>query len=333
MTDQLAGTAALSIRAEALSVGYSKHKVIEGLDLSIRAGEITALIGPNACGKSTLLGALSRILPLGAGSVLLDGNDIHRMPTREVAKRLGILPQSPVAPEGITVAELVRRGRHPHRSIHPSRNANDDLIVAEALVQTGTDHLAERSVDSLSGGQRQRVWIAMALAQQTPVLLLDEPTSYLDIAHQVEVLDLLVDLNRQSGKTIVMVLHDLNQAAHYATTIVAMKDGSIVANGAPAEVVTEQLVSDVFGVKARILADPDTGSPLVLARGRHDHAAPRAESQSVNQLHDTGEDSAESPLGARRPEPHHVDHRQGSRHHPAPPRSPVHTHPEPKVTR
>lgn len=279
-------TARDSICAESLSISYAKHRVIDGLDLAIREGEITALIGPNACGKTTLLGALSRILPLDGGSVLLDGRDIHRMPTREVAKRLGILPQSPIAPEGITVAELVRRGRHPHRTFSAAGTADDDRIIAEALLQTGTEHLAERSVDSLSGGQRQRVWIAMALAQQTPVLLLDEPTSYLDIAHQVEVLDLLVDLNRQSGKTIVMVLHDLNQAAHYASTIIAMKDGAIVAAGTPAEIVTERLVSEIFGVRARILADPDTGSPLVLARGRHDLAAHPTEAQHAESPHE-----------------------------------------------
>lgn len=320
--DDAAEHAALSLQAKHVSVGYSKHRVIDELDLSIRQGEITVLIGPNACGKSTLLGALSRILPLGGGSVLLDGSDIHRLPTREVAKRLGILPQSPVAPEGITVAELVRRGRHPHRTLSPVGSANDDLIIAEALLQTGTDHLAERSVDSLSGGQRQRVWIAMALAQQTPVLLLDEPTSYLDIAHQVEVLDLLVDLNRQSGKTIVMVLHDLNQAAHYASTIVAMKDGAVVAQGSPAEVVTEQLVSDVFGVRARILADPDTGSPLVLARGRHDNAV--AEAAEYIDYNESERHPTES---------HRADHRVGHRHHAAPPRLPAPTHRDMKATR
>lgn len=231
-------------------------------------GEITALIGPNACGKSTLLGTLSRLVPVQGGAVLLNGVDIHSLPTREVARRLGILPQSPVAPEGITVAELVTRGRHPHRRFG-ARTPDDDVIVARSMVRTGVADLASRPVDTLSGGQRQRVWIAMALAQQTPLLLLDEPTSALDVAHQIEVLDLLVDLNAE-GTTVVVVLHDLAHAARYASTIVAMKEGAVVAVGPPREVITAELVADVFGVRARVLPDPDTGAPLVLVRGRHD---------------------------------------------------------------
>lgn len=256
------------LEAAQISTGYGKNLVIEDLSIVIPRGQITVLIGPNACGKSTLLGALARVLPLGAGSVLLDGRDIHSLPTREVARQLGILPQSPTSPEGITVAELVRRGRHPHQRFRSSR-LDHDQAIADALVRTGTADLAGRRVDALSGGQRQRVWIALALAQQTPVLLLDEPTSYLDIAHQVEVLDLLFDLNNQ-GKTIVMVLHDLNHAARYADVMIAMKDGEIVTAGKPSEVITRELVSAVFGVQARVSTDPDTGTPLVLARGRHD---------------------------------------------------------------
>lgn len=258
-----------SLRATGLRVGYGERTIIDGLDLTVQAGVITALIGPNASGKSTLLGALARLLPPSAGSVLLDGADIHALATREVARRLGILPQAPTAPDGITVAELVRRGRHPHRRFG-ARQLDDDRIVAGALLRAGVADLADRGLDTLSGGQRQRVWIAMALAQQTPVLLLDEPTSYLDIAHQVEVLDLLVDLQRDEGKTVVIVLHDLNQAAHYAQTLVVLSAGAVVAAGPPAEVITEPLVEQVFGIPNRVIDDPDTGSPLVLPRGRHD---------------------------------------------------------------
>jgi iron complex transport system substrate-binding protein len=258
-----------TLQATGLTVGFGAHTVIDGLDLRIRTGVVTALIGPNASGKSTLLGALARLLSPTAGSVLLNGSDIGSIPTRQVARQLGILPQAPVAPDGITVAELVRRGRHPHRRFGAQR-PEDDLIVASALLRAGVGELADRGVDTLSGGQRQRVWIAMALAQQTPVLLLDEPTSSLDIAHQVEVLDLLVDLQRDEGKTIVIVLHDLNQAAHYASTLVVLSDGAVVAAGPPTEVITESLVERVFGVPNRVIADPDTGSPLVLPRGRHD---------------------------------------------------------------
>ena len=267
----------MSLQASRISVGYDRRLVVDGLDLDLPMGEITALIGPNACGKSTLLGALGRVLPVRGGVVLLDGADIHRLPTREVARRLGVLPQSPVAPEGITVAELVSRGRHPHQGLLARRTAHDDEVVATAMLRTGVADLAARPVDELSGGQRQRVWIAMALAQETSLLLLDEPTSYLDIAHQIEVLDLLVDLNRDQGTTVVMVLHDLNHAARYASTVVAVKDGAVVASGPPREVVTAAVVEHVFGVTARVIPDPDTGAPLVLARGRHD--VPRANDQ------------------------------------------------------
>lgn len=259
----------VSLRADGLRLGYGERTVIDGLDLTVRTGAITALIGPNASGKSTLLGALSRLLTPSAGSVLLDGADIHRMATRQVARQLGILPQAPVAPDGITVAELVRRGRHPHRRFGV-RHADDDRIIAGALLRAGVAELAGRDVHELSGGQRQRVWIAMALAQQTPILLLDEPTSSLDIKHQVEVLDLLVDLRRDEGKTVVIVLHDLNQAAHYADTVVVLSQGAVVAAGPPIEVITEPLIEQVFGIPNRVIADPDTGSPLILPRGRHD---------------------------------------------------------------
>lgn len=260
----------LTLAATSIDVGYDDRRVISDLTVTVPQGQITALVGPNACGKSTLIRALGRLQPLMAGSVVLDGADIHQLPTKSVAQRLGILPQSPQAPEGITVADLVWRGRHPHSRLGRRRSRIDDQAIAQALLQTGTGDLFNRPVDALSGGQRQRVWLAMALAQQTPALLLDEPTTFLDVAHQLELLDLLVDLNRDHGKTIVLVLHDLEQAAHYASTMIAMKDGAMVANGPPADILTEQLVWNVFGVRARIIPDPDTGSPLILARGRHD---------------------------------------------------------------
>lgn len=257
------------LRAEGVRVGYDAHAVIDGLDVGFPAGSITALVGPNASGKSTLLKALARLLPLQAGQVLLEDVALHTLSSRAIAQRLGMLPQSPLAPEGITVADLVSRGRHPHGRLFHRTLDHDLRVVAGALVATGTAELADRPVDSLSGGQRQRVWIAMALAQETSLLLLDEPTTYLDIAHQIEVLDLLADLRASSGKTVVMVLHDLEQAAAYADRLLVLSKGRLVAAGPPGEVLTEKLVLDVFGLRSRIIPDPDTGAPLVLPRGRH----------------------------------------------------------------
>ncbi|MFD7032566.1 ABC transporter ATP-binding protein [Streptomyces sp. NPDC059917] len=254
-----------------MTAGYAGRTVVDGLSLEIEPGRITALVGPNACGKSTLLKSLARLLPVSAGSVLLDGHDIHALPTREVARRLGILPQTPIAPEGITVGDLVRRGRHPHQRFGaPARPTRDreDLVVAEALEATGTAELIGRPVDQLSGGQRQRVWIALALAQETPTLLLDEPTTYLDIAHQIEVMDLLADLNERTGRTIVLVSHDLNQAALYASTIVAMRDGRIVRQGSPHEVLTESTVADVFGLDCLVVPHPRSDRPQIFPLGR-----------------------------------------------------------------
>ncbi len=257
-----------ALAARSVTAGYDGRTVLDGLSLEVPQGRITALVGPNACGKSTLLKSLARLLPVAAGTVLLDGRDIHALPTREVARRLGILPQSPLAPEGITVADLVQRGRHPHQRFGVRRGTADDLVIARALQATGTEDLAGRPVDELSGGQRQRVWIALALAQETPTLLLDEPTTYLDIAHQIEVMDLLADLNERTGKTIVLVSHDLNQAALYASTIVAMRVGRIVRQGTPHEVLTERTVSEVFGLDCLIVPHPRSDRPQIFPLGR-----------------------------------------------------------------
>ncbi len=257
------------LTAEGLTLRYGDRTVIEGLDLAVAPGRITAVVGGNGCGKSTLLRSLARLLSPSGGHVVLDGKSVHSRPTKEVARVLGLLPQSPVAPEGIAVADLVGRGRHPHQKVLSRWTAHDYQVVADALEVTGIADLADRSVDELSGGQRQRVWIAMALAQETDILLLDEPTTFLDVAHQVEVLDLLTDLRVNRGTTIVMVLHDLNLAARYAEQLVAMKDGRIHVVGAPAEVVTSTLVEEVFGMANQITIDPVSGTPMVTPIGRH----------------------------------------------------------------
>ncbi|WP_110970262.1 ABC transporter ATP-binding protein [Pseudomonas huaxiensis] len=255
------------LQADALTLRYEQRTISTDLSLRIPDGSFTVIVGPNACGKSTLLRALSRLLVPAAGQVLLDQRPIGEFPAREVARCLGLLPQSATAPDGITVADLVARGRYPHQSFLRQWSKADEQVVKEAMAATGVSELAERALNELSGGQRQRVWIAMVLAQQTPILLLDEPTTYLDIAHQVELLDLLADLNRQ-GRTVVAVLHDLNQACRYASHLVAMKDGAIVASGAPADIFTEELVERVFGLASLIIADPVTGTPLLVPKGR-----------------------------------------------------------------
>ncbi|OWY80466.1 MULTISPECIES: ABC transporter ATP-binding protein [unclassified Rhodococcus (in: high G+C Gram-positive bacteria)] len=262
-------TATHTLIAENLELGYGNRTVVENLDLKVPPGRITCIVGANACGKSTLLRSMSRLLSPRGGHVLLDGKDVHRLPAKKLARTLGLLPQSPIAPEGIVVADLVGRGRHPHQRVLSRWSREDDAAVADALAATHTTELAERSVDELSGGQRQRVWIAMVLAQQTDVLLLDEPTTFLDVSHQVEVLDLLTDLNRDRGTTIVMVLHDLNLAARYADHLVAMADGSIYASGDPSDVLTGETVKAVFGLDSRVISDPVSGKPLVLPVGRH----------------------------------------------------------------
>jgi len=258
-----------ALEARGLSLGYGGALVVDSLSLPVPAGKISMVIGGNGCGKSTLLRGLARLLAPATGAVLLDGRSIHSMPSKAVAQVLGLLPQTPSAPEGITVADLVGRGRHPHQTWFRQWSASDEQAVTEALALTDTLELAARPVDELSGGQRQRVWVAMALAQQTDLLLLDEPTTYLDLAHQVEVLDLLTDLNRRRGTTVVIVMHDLNLACRYADHLVAMKAGRVVAAGTPHEVVTEQTIAEVFGLTARVVDDPVSHTPTVVPVGRH----------------------------------------------------------------
>ncbi len=255
------------LSADAVTLRYGERTISQGLSLAIPDGSFTVIVGPNACGKSTLLRALSRLLVPAAGQVILDGRHISQFPAKEVARRLGLLPQSAVAPEGITVADLVARGRYPHQSFLRQWTDADEQAVAEAMQATDVAVLSDRLLDELSGGQRQRVWIAMVLAQQTPILLLDEPTTFLDIAHQIELMELLADLN-DAGRTVVAVLHDLNQACRYASHLIAMRDGRIAAQGAPGAIFTEQLVQEVFGLPAVIIADPVSGTPLVVPRGR-----------------------------------------------------------------
>ena len=254
--------------ADHVTLAYDDRIIVEDLSVEIPTGQVTVIVGANACGKSTLLRALARLLTPRSGTVLLDGEAIRSTPTREVAQKLGILPQQPVSPDGIVVSDLVARGRHPHQRWFRQWSHEDQEAVDRALADTRTSELADRSVDELSGGQRQRVWIAMALAQGTDILLLDEPTTFLDLAHQVEVLDLLAELNAERGQTIVCVLHDLNLASRYAHHLVAMRAGEIVAQGAPSDIVTEATVRDVFGLESRIVTDPIAGSPMVVPIGR-----------------------------------------------------------------
>ena len=253
--------------AERLELRYDDRVVVTGLDLAVPDGRFSVIVGPNACGKSTLLRALARILKPASGQVLLDGRAIHQQPAKAVARTLGMLPQSAVAPETITVLDLVGRGRFPHQSLLRQWSDADQDAVEKAMAAAGVTELAERPVDELSGGQRQRAWLAMVLAQQTELLLLDEPTTFLDITHQLDVLDLCADL-RDGGSTIVAVLHDLNHACRYADHLVAMVDGRIVASGAPDDVVTPELVAEVFGLDCTVIPDPATGTPMVVPAAR-----------------------------------------------------------------
>jgi iron complex transport system ATP-binding protein len=268
------------LRARDLTLGYGDADVISGLDVAIPDGRITVIVGANASGKSTLLRGLARLLSPRGGDVALDGTPMRELRSVDVARVLGFLPQSPVAPDGTTVADLVGRGRYPHQGWFRKWNAADDEAVAGALEATGVADLVDRSLTSLSGGQRQRVWVAMALAQDTDILLLDEPTTFLDINHQIELLDLLTDLNRRSAKTIVLVLHDLNLACRYADHVVAMKNGKILAQGAPCDIIDEGTVTRVFGLPCVVVPDPLSGTPMVVARGRH-HVAGDAASSPI----------------------------------------------------
>jgi iron complex transport system ATP-binding protein len=260
-----------TLTAEGLTLAYDQVEVARDLSVDIPTGKITCIVGANACGKSTLLRALARLLKPKAGVVLLDGESIHRLSTKVVATRLGILPQSPIAPEGIIVADLIARGRYPHQKWFRQWTGADEAVITDAMRATGTMGIATRPVDELSGGQRQRVWIAMALAQGTDLMLLDEPTTFLDLAHQVEVLDLLVDLNLRDQRTVILVLHDLNHAARYSHHLIAMRDGRLVAQGTPAEIITEQLVHEVFGLRCQVMTDPVAGTPMVVPIGRHNN--------------------------------------------------------------
>lgn len=257
-----------SIETKRLTLSYGEQPVIENLDLSIPKGQITVLIGGNGSGKSTLLRSMARLLKPIGGTVLLDGTPIAKLSTKEVAKQLAILPQGPTAPEGLTVLQLVKQGRYPHQSWLKQWSEEDERMVRRALHATGMDGLAERAVDSLSGGQRQRAWIAMTLAQGTQTILLDEPTTYLDLTHQIEVLDLLFELNESENRTIVMVLHDINLACRYAHHIVAVKDKTVYASGSPEHIVNEQLIRHVFEMECRIVPDPEYGSPMCIPLGK-----------------------------------------------------------------
>lgn len=252
------------LTARGVSLGYGDRLVADHLDLEVPESQVTVIVGPNACGKSTLLKALSRLLRPASGSVLLDGRDIHALPTKQVARRLGLLPQSPTAPSGIRVGDLVARGRHPHQQVLRQWSRADEAAVERAMTATNVLDLADRPVDELSGGQRQRVWMAMVLAQETALLLLDEPTTFLDIVHQLDVLELCRRINREQRTTVVMVLHDLNQAARYADLVVAMRAGRIEAVGTPDEVFEPETIHRVFGLEALVHPDPVTGTPMVI---------------------------------------------------------------------
>ena len=256
------------LTAKDISLGYGERDIITGLSVDIAPGKVTSIVGPNGCGKSTLLRSLSRLLRPTGGEIFLDGKAISEIPTKQLAASLGLLPQSPIAPDGIVVTDLVGRGRTPHQGLLGRWSQEDYDIVQESMEMTGVAELAERSIDELSGGQRQRVWIAMALAQRTDILLLDEPTTYLDIKHQLEVLDLLVELNETYGTTIAMVIHDLNLAARYSDELIAVSNGNVYAQGSPQDVMTQQTVKDVFGVDSVIVEDPVSGLPAVMPIGK-----------------------------------------------------------------
>jgi iron complex transport system ATP-binding protein len=272
------------LRAENLTLGYERRTIVDRLDVTVPDHTFTVVVGANGSGKSTLLRGLARMLAPRGGTVYLDGADIRARASKEVSRRLGLLPQSPIAPDGITVADLVGRGRYPHQGMLRQWSADDQRAVDRAMAATGVGDLVDRYVDELSGGQRQRVWLAMALAQETPILLLDEPTTFLDIAHQVEILDLCADLREHQGRTLVVVLHDLNLACRYAGHLIAMKDGRIAEQGDPAEVVTAELVERVFGLRCRVIEDPESGTPLIIpARRGARRSDPKTEAGRTDQ--------------------------------------------------
>ncbi|MFF2911368.1 ABC transporter ATP-binding protein [Paenibacillus sp. NPDC057934] len=252
------------LNTEQLSIGYSEATIVKGLNLTLPTGKITALVGANGSGKSTILKTMARIMKPKSGSVMLDGKSIHNLSTKEVARQLAILPQNPTAPDGLTVAELVSYGRYPHQKGFGTLTPEDRTIISNAIAETGMSDFHDRPIDRLSGGQRQRAWIAMALAQETDILFLDEPTTFLDMAHQLEVLQLLQKLNEEKGRTIIMVVHDLNHASRYAQHMVAIKSGTVISEGAPADVMTTPVLREVFGIEADIMPDPRTGVPLCL---------------------------------------------------------------------
>ena len=256
------------LRGENLTLGYGKKIIARDLTVAIPDGHFTAIIGPNGCGKSTLLRTLSRLMTPVEGSVFLDGEQIQRFPSKEVARRIGLLAQNATTPGDITVLELVSRGRYPHQPLFTRWRKEDEEAVNRAMRATGITDLALQSVDTLSGGQRQRAWIAMVLAQETAIMLLDEPTTWLDISHQIDLLELLSELNRTQGYTLAAVLHDLNQACRYATHLIALRDGEIVAQGAPKEIVTPELIARIYGMRCMIIDDPVAGTPLVVPLGR-----------------------------------------------------------------
>lgn len=265
-----------ALQTELLTLSYGDTVIIEELDLTVPKGEITVFIGSNGCGKSTLLRSLARLLKPHSGSILIEGEMVSKLPTKEIAKQLAILPQGPVAPEGLTVLQLVKQGRYPYQKWYRQWSEEDERVVYDALRATGMEHLADRLVDSLSGGQRQRAWIAMTLAQDTDIILLDEPTTYLDMTHQIEILDLLFELNEKEKRTIVMVLHDLNLACRYAHHVVAIKNKTVYAQGKPEQVISEELVKNVFNMNCEVSVDPIFGTPLCIPHGRGRYVGPKA---------------------------------------------------------